>query len=104
MYQKLKKHIVSFGLTLAFLMTLILGGSATAMAQDRDWHHRDDHRRWEHRDNDRYRHWERERRERLEQSWRYRNQSRTRITGYYDRFGRFHATGYYDVYGRFHRY
>ena len=99
MYQKLKKSIVSVGLTLTFAMALILGGSATAMAQHRDWHDRDDHRRWEQRDR-----YERERRERMQREWRSRNRSVTRTTGYYDRFGRFHATGYYDVFGRFHRY
>jgi hypothetical protein len=101
MLQKLKKNIVSFGLTLTFMMALVLGGSATAMAQHRDYD-RDDHRRWEHRD-DRNR-WERQRRDRVERQWRYRTNSQRRMTGYYDRFGRFHATGYYDVFGRLHRY
>jgi len=102
LYQNLKKHIVSFGLTLTFLMTLILGGSATAMAQHRD-RDRDDHRRWEQRDRNRD-HWDRDRRERTERQWRYRNSSPMRTSGYYDRFGRFHSTGYYDIFGRFHRY
>jgi hypothetical protein len=105
-YEKLKKSVISFMITVFLIMPVMIASNSTALAQGRRRGYdrreynlsRQEWRRRERRALQQLRQLDRDRR------LRYRYWGNRRIVGYYDRFGRFHPYGHYDHFGRFHRY